>query len=85
MGRASEESSGYELVISAVKPSDKGEYVCSGTNSVTGSPQEVKFMLDVQGERTELSLCLKICVRSRSKMVSKSKVRKIRIDYLVHY
>lgn len=55
VGRASEESSGYELVISAVKPSDKGEYVCSGTNSVTGSPQEVKFMLDVQAKPTWVS------------------------------
>lgn len=84
MGRASEESSGHELVISAAKPSDKGEYICSGTNSVTDKPQEVKFSLDVQGEQTQLSLCFKICVRSRSKMVSRSKVRNNRMDYLVH-
>lgn len=50
VGRASEESSGHELVISAAKPSDKGEYICSGTNSVTDKPQEVKFSLDVQAK-----------------------------------
>lgn len=49
-GKASEESSGHELVINAVKPSDKGEYVCSGTNDVTEQPQEVKFELDVQAK-----------------------------------
>ena len=46
-----EESSGHELVISSVKPGDKGTYVCSGTNSVTHhGPQEVTFRLDVQGK-----------------------------------
>ncbi|XP_048738675.2 neuroglian-like isoform X2 [Ostrea edulis] len=47
-----EGSNGHELIISSVQSSDKGIYICSGSNSVTKDPQEVRFTLDVQAKPT---------------------------------